>query len=144
MLNVNYPHHPPLHSTNCSVRNQGSVASAGIPSPGFPPPLSFCPFNLHSTNVVTILESTFVQTGASPRIVSNRPGSVSLWTPSLPQPRHRSRLKASIRQKAAHPRKHNFHRSMQAQSRLSSGSEHARPSLSSPTTSVHSVGGSYS
>ena len=84
MLNIKYPHHPPLHSTNCSVCNQGSVASAGITSPGFPPPLSFCPFNLHSTNVVTISVSTFVQTGASPRTVSNRPGSVSLWTLALP------------------------------------------------------------
>ena len=84
MLNVKYPHHPPLHSTNCSVRNQGSVASAGITSPGFPPPLSFCPFNLHSTNVVTIFVSTFVQTRVSPRTVSNRPGSVSLWTLALP------------------------------------------------------------
>ena len=61
-----------------------------------------------------------------------------------PQPRHQSRLKMSIRQKAAHPQKHDFHQSMQAQSRWPSGSEHARPSLSSPTTSVHSVGGSYS
>ena len=84
MLNINYPHHPPLHSTNCSVCNHGSVASTGITSPGFLPPLSFCPFNLHSTNVVTIFVSTFVQTGELPQTVSNHPGSVSLWTLSLP------------------------------------------------------------
>ena len=83
MLNVKYPHHPPLHSTNCSVRNQGSVVSAGITSPGFLPLLSFCPFNLHSTNVITIFVSTFVQTRASPQTVSDCPGSVSLWTLSL-------------------------------------------------------------
>ena len=84
MLNVKYPHHPPLHSTNCSVCNQGSVVSTGITSPSFPPPLSFCPFNLHLTNVVTIFVSTFVQTRVSPQTVSNHPGSVSLWTLALP------------------------------------------------------------
>ena len=84
-----------------------------------------------------------------------RPGSRLEWFPTAlgrchcghcryPQPRHRSRLKTSIRQKAAYPRKRNFHRLLQAQSGWSSGSEHARPSLSSPTTSVHSVSGSYS
>ena len=84
MLNAHYPHHPPLHSTNCSVRNQGSVASAGITSPCFPLPFPFCPFSLHSTNVVTIFISTIAQTGESPWMVSNCPGSVSLWTLSLP------------------------------------------------------------
>ena len=61
-----------------------------------------------------------------------------------PQPHHQSCLKMSIRQKAAYPQKYDFHWSMQAQSRWSSDNKHTRPSLSSPTTSVHLVGGSYS
>ena len=58
-----------------------------------------------------------------------------------PQPRHRSRLKTSIRQEAACPRKRNFHWSPPALSRWSSGCEHARSSLSLPTASIHSVNG---
>ena len=85
----------------------------------------------------------------------SRPGSRLEWCPTAlgqyhcgcchyPQPRHQSRLKTSIGRKAAHPQKPNFHRSLQAQLRWSSGGEHARPSLSSLTTSIHSVGGSSS
>ena len=61
-----------------------------------------------------------------------------------PQPRHRSRLKTSIRQEAACPRKRNFHWLPPALSRWSSGCEHAGSSLSSPTASIHSVNGSCS